>query len=58
MHEVLNSLKQHPTQIFLQNLINFENPQKFFKNQNLGKKRMKCMINKWESIILNEEHLI
>ena len=38
MHEVLNSLKQHPTQIFLQKLINFEKPPKFFKHQNLGKK--------------------
>ena len=55
MHEVLNSLK---TQIFLQKLINFEKPPKFFKNQNLGKKRMKCIINEWERIIPNEEHLI
>ena len=58
MHEVLNSLKQHPTQIFLQKLINFEKPPKFFKHQNLGKKRMKCIINEWERIIPNEEHLI
>ena len=35
----LNSLKQHPTKNFLQNLINFEKTQKFLKNQNLGKKK-------------------
>ena len=29
MHEVLNSLKQHPSQKFHENFINFEKPQTF-----------------------------
>ena len=58
MHEVLNSMKQHPTQNFYTNSSILKNPQKFFKNQNLSKKRVKCMINEWERIILDEEHLI
>ena len=35
MHEVLNSLKQHPTQNFLQNLINFEKPPKILQKPKL-----------------------
>ena len=31
MHEVLNSLKQHPSQNFHKNFIDFEKPQKFPK---------------------------
>ena len=31
MHVILNSLKQHPTQNFLQNLINFEKPPKILQ---------------------------
>ena len=58
MHEVLNSLKQHPTQNFYKISSVLKNPQKFFKNQNLGQKRKKCMINEWEWIIPDEEHLI
>jgi len=29
MHEILNSFKQHPSQKFHNNFINFEKPQKF-----------------------------
>ena len=32
MHEVLNSLKQHPSQKLHKNFINFENTPKFIKN--------------------------
>ena len=35
MHEILNSLKQHRTQNFLQNLINFEKPPKILQKQKL-----------------------
>ena len=38
MHEVLNLFKQHPTQIFLQNLINFENPPKILQKPKLSVK--------------------
>ena len=36
----------------------WKTPQKLFKNQNLGQKRMECMIKEWERIIPDEEHLI
>ena len=36
MHEVLNSLKQHPSQKFHKNFFNFEKPQKISKPQKLG----------------------
>ena len=32
MHDDLNSFKQNPSQKFCKNLINFEKPQKLFKN--------------------------
>ena len=35
MHEVLNLLKQHPTQNFLQNLIDFEKPLKVLQKPKL-----------------------
>ena len=46
MHEVLNSFKQHPSQKFHKDLINFEKPQKFSKIPKVRSKGMKCMI-KW-----------
>ena len=46
MHEVLNSLKQHPSQKFHKNFINFEKPQNFSKIPKVRSKGMKCMI-KW-----------
>ena len=46
MHEVLNSFKQHPSQKFHKNFINFEKPQKFSKIPKVRSKGMKCMI-KW-----------
>ena len=38
MHEVLNSFKQHPSQKFHKNFINFENLKNFQKTQKLGQK--------------------
>ena len=38
MHEVLNSLKQHPPQKFHKNFINFEKPQKFPKSPKVWSK--------------------
>ena len=58
MHDVLRSNIQNPFQNFYTNSLILKNPQKFFKTQNLGQKRVKCMINEWERIIPNEEHLI
>ena len=46
MHEVLNSFKRHPSQKFHNNFINFEKPQKNFKNPKPRPKCMKCMKNK------------
>ena len=46
MHEVLNSFKQHPSQKFHKNFINFEKSQKFSKIPKVRSKGMKCMI-KW-----------
>ena len=46
MHEVLNSFKQHPSQKFHKNFINFEKPQIFSKIPKVRSKGMKCMI-KW-----------
>ena len=43
-----------PIPKFLHKLINFETP-KILQNSKL---RVKCMINEWERIILDEEHLI
>ena len=46
MHEVLNSFKQHWSQKFHKNFINFEKPQIFSKIPKVRPKGMKCMI-KW-----------
>ena len=43
MHEVLNSLKQHPTQKLHKNFINFEKPQSLSKIPKVRSKDMKCM---------------
>ena len=45
MHEHIGSFKQNPTQKFHKNLINFEKPQKSFKNQKPMYKCVKCMKN-------------
>ena len=38
MHEVLNSMKQHPTQKLQKNFINLKNPKVYQKSQKLGQK--------------------
>ena len=58
MHDVLRSNIQNPSQNFYTNSLILKNPKKFFKTQNLGQKRVKCMINEWERSIPDEEHLI
>ena len=54
----LNLFKQNPIQKFCKKLINFEKHQKLFKNPKLRSKRMKCMIQERNKIILDEENLI
>ena len=58
MHEVLKTLTRHPTQKCYKISWILKTPQKFFKNQNLGQKRMECVIKEWERIISDEEHWI
>ena len=58
MHEHLGSFIQNPSQKFHKNFINFEKPQKIFKNPKHRSKRMKCMIQERNKIILDEENLI
>ena len=58
MHDDLRSNIQNPSQNFYTNSLILKKPQKLFKTQNLGQKRVKCMINEWERIIPDEEHLI
>ena len=48
MHNDVKPFKQNPSHKFCKNLINFENPKKIQKPQKLGKKCMKCMINRWK----------
>ena len=50
MHEVLNSFKQHPSQIFY-NFTNFEKPQKFPKTQNLD-------LNAWNAWRMSDKEII
>ena len=45
MHEVLNSLKQHPSQKLHKTFINFEKPQNFSNNPKPRSKFMKCVKN-------------
>ena len=56
MHEHLGSFKQNPSQNFSKYLNNFEKSQKISKSPKVRSKDMKCMINKWESIIPDEEN--
>ena len=53
-----NHLNKNPSQKICKNLINFEKPQKLFKNPKLRSKNMKCMIEWRNKIIPDEEHLI
>ena len=43
MHEVLNLLKQQPSQKLHKNFINFENPQNLSKIPKVWSEDMKCM---------------
>ena len=58
MHDHLKSIKQNPTQKFCKNLINFEKPQKLFKNPKLRLENMKCMIEWRNKTIPDEENFI
>ena len=55
MHEHITSFKQNPTQKFYKILINFQKPQKIFKNPKHRSKCMKCMKNERKKDHTREE---
>ena len=55
MHEHIGSFKQNPTQKFHKYLINFEKPQKIFKNPKPRSECMKCMKNERKKDHTREE---
>ena len=57
MHEHIGSYKQNPTQKFHKYLINFEKPQKKFKNPKPRSKCMKCMKKERKQDHTSEERI-
>ena len=54
MHEVLNLLKQHPSQKLHKNFINFEKHQSLSKIPKVRSENIKCMIE-WVKKIIPDE---
>ena len=54
MHEVLNLLKQHPSQKLHKNFFNFEKPHSLSKIPKVRLENMKCMIE-WVKKIIPDE---